>query len=214
MLGRKIGLKTMVIILAGVLITCGLLYCLAAHDPVGALKKLPAVDIPPALFLLLMVCLPIVGFPITPFLVLAGVKFGILWGLLVTGLAMPVHLSAIYLIGHSFLRAKLLAYLGKRQYKVPEVPVSGKVVFTFVFAVVPSLPYTMKNYILAMSGLSFLCYLGATWAGQMIIAAPLVGVGGSAARMNGWLAALFALALLIGYWVFRKLGEKFQVRKS
>ena len=58
----------------------------------------------PYVFLLLMLVLPIFGAPLSIFLLLVGIQFGILGGLLITALLMGMHMICTYYIVHSFLR--------------------------------------------------------------------------------------------------------------
>ena len=96
-------------------------------------------------FLALMVVLPVFGFPISLFLILGGIRFGIGWGLLSMGVSFPLHMAAVYLLTRSLLRPRLESFLERRDYRMPEIPSRRAGLYTSLFVAVPSLPYIVKN---------------------------------------------------------------------
>jgi uncharacterized membrane protein YdjX (TVP38/TMEM64 family) len=161
----------------------------------------------PMLFIGLMLVLPMAGFPISVFLVLAGLKFGAFLGAALTAVLIPVHLAVAYWVAGSWLRSHLEAYLDKKNRRLPRVPENRLMAFTFVFMAVPSLPYAMKNYILPLSGVPLRCHLTAGWAGQLAICIPFVGLGGSVAEANYKMTLVIVAVIAAGYLVFKWLRK-------
>jgi uncharacterized membrane protein YdjX (TVP38/TMEM64 family) len=168
-------------------------------------------DTHPLLFIGLMLLLPMMGFPISVFLVLAGLKFGIVIGMIITALMIPLHLVVAYLVAGSWLRTHLVAYLDKKNRRLPQVPASRVMLFTFVFMVVPSLPYAVKNYILPLSGVPLRHHLTVGWAGQLTICIPFIGLGGSMAQANYTITLVCVVIIVAGYIgikaIKRRLGR-------
>ena len=140
---------------------------------------------------------------------LAGVKFGLAGGLLVAAITMPVHLLFSFFMGHSVLRPRLQALLGKQEYTLPEIPQTRIVPFLILFVGIPSLPYAVKNYLLALADIPFRHYFGVNLPVNILISLPVIGLGKAAAETNLWLLLLFVAILLLGYFVVLRLRREF-----
>lgn len=106
----------------------------------------------PWLLLPLLALLPIGGFSITVVYLVAGARFGPIWGgVVVTGITF-VHLLGTYLVGHSLLRAPLRRLFERRHARLPEVPVEDQPAVCVIGALVPGLPYVVRNYLLVLAG--------------------------------------------------------------
>jgi uncharacterized membrane protein YdjX (TVP38/TMEM64 family) len=161
-------------------------------------------DLHPALFVSLMAVLPSLGAPISVFLVIAGVKFGIVWALVITSLIMPLHFCVGFVVARSFLRPHVRNLLLKRGYELPAIPKEKYFIYTFVPIAIPGPPYAAKNYLLPMAGAPFWHFFGISWVVQLGLAVPFIGAGDSAARMNWWLSGAFiGIFLLIYFGVSR-----------
>ncbi len=187
----------------------GVIFLFVAYDPSVWLSFVVNENTKPVLFVILMSVLPVLGFPISIFLVLAGVKFGIALGVLVAAMTMPVHLILSFLVAHSLFRRNLERILKRGGYRLPRVEKDRALPFTLFFAAVPGPPYAVKNYFLAMSGIPFRYYMAVNGPVQLAIFVPFIGLGGSAAGMNFWLASAFALLLLGIYFLVRRLKRKY-----
>lgn len=193
-----------------VLICLGILiFLFISHDFASTVRRLINVETPPLLFIALMSFLPSLGFPISVFMVLLGLKFGIAGGLLIAALLIPIHMLISYLITHSFLRHLIYKALKLMNYNLPTVPADKIVPFTLIFMGIPGPPYALKNYILALSGVPFRYYLGLGWPINFLLGIPLVGLGGSAIRMNTTFFVIFFVLLLTGFFLVRWLRKKY-----
>ncbi|MFP3983744.1 MAG: TVP38/TMEM64 family protein [Desulfurivibrionaceae bacterium] len=165
-------------------------------------------DTQPILFIFLMALMPIIGFPLSVFLILAGIKFGMVWGSLLTALTMIIHLTVSYLLAHSlfkpYLDRMLKNYRGHLRYFREKVSISH----LFLFVVIPGLPYAVKNYTLSLSGLTFQAYFALGWTVQMVMALPLVILGSYAIRMNLTLALLILVFLMLLYLILNRLYRR------
>ena len=117
----------------------------------------------PVLLLALMAILPLFGFPISVVYLTIGAVFGGPWGLLVvTGITF-VHLVGSHWIGRSFLSGPLQRWLARRKRALPDLPKGENVAISLMTALVPGLPYVVRNYLLALSGIPLLTYLWICW---------------------------------------------------
>jgi uncharacterized membrane protein YdjX (TVP38/TMEM64 family) len=106
----------------------------------------------------LMALLPIVGFPISIVYLIAGARFGVLGGGLVVALVTACHLAGTHLVARSFLRGPIERFVERRHKKLPAIPEDEQVAVSVVVALVPGLPYFVRNCLLALSGVRLRTY--------------------------------------------------------
>jgi uncharacterized membrane protein YdjX (TVP38/TMEM64 family) len=128
--------------------------------------------------------------------------------LLVTAITLPLHLLVSFFLGHSVLRPRLERLLEKQNYTLPEIPQTRVLPFLVLFVGIPSLPYAVKNYLLALADIPFRYYFGVSLPVNVLLSVPVIGLGEAAAETNTWLLLLFAAILLLGYLVFVLLKKK------
>ena len=109
----------------------------------------------------LMAFLPVVGFPISIVYLFAGARFGPIWGGVVVAAVTAVHLVLTYAISRSFLRVPLQRWIEKKHQHLPEIPADEQAAVCVIAALVPGLPYVIRNYLLALAGVRLRYYLGA-----------------------------------------------------
>ena len=163
----------------------------------------------PFLFLGLMATLPVIGFPISLFLLSAGIKFGLEWGLVLSAVTMFVHLLISHLLARRLLSGPLSALFERFGYRLPKVPRDRVALFTFVFVAVPGLPYALKNYSLVLAGVPFRHYLTIGWSVQWVMGIPFLGLGGAAAASDlAFLLGFFAILAGV-YFLVRWLRKRY-----
>ena len=162
-----------------------------------------------ALFIGLMLILPVFAFPISAFLVLAGIKFGFAMGSLVTVLTIPIHLIASFVLARSLLKPFLVRMLQTKDYELPLIPRDKTLLYASLFVMIPGPPYFLKNYLLALSEIPFGYYFAINLVIELAICIPVVGLGQSLVDMN-WkmmmlFAGLIAALYLTGRWLKGRL---------
>ncbi len=100
----------------------------------------------------LMALLPIAGFPIAVVYLFAGARFGPLWGGVVVAVVTAIHLVGTHLVARSFLRAPLQRWIEKKQKRLPQIPEDEQAAVCVIAALVPGIPYFVRNYLLALGG--------------------------------------------------------------
>jgi uncharacterized membrane protein YdjX (TVP38/TMEM64 family) len=162
----------------------------------------------PGLFIALMILLPMLGFPISPFLIMVAIKFGPFGATAVTALIFALHLVAAYLLAHSVLRPQISKLLSKVKYSLPEIQQRRRLPFSLIFMALPGLPYTVKNYILATLNIPFRIYFPVGLGCNLLLALPFIGLGHTAIQ-NPKLVIVFLVVLAAGYvaavWLKRKM---------
>jgi uncharacterized membrane protein YdjX (TVP38/TMEM64 family) len=171
-------------------------------------------DTHPLLFVLLLLVLPLVGFPISLFMVLSGIKFGWLAGLCLFAIVIPLHLLAAYLIAGLVLRPWLVTILSKRGHHIPRLPRKDREFYVFLFMVIPGLPYMIKNYLLSLSGIDLRIYIRTATLGALIIATPLITLGGAIAKGDAVFIFIVFIILITGYGVLGWLNRKSFKKRS
>jgi len=200
--------------IVGTICLLALLYWLL-HEEASVLMSY-AVDekTPPLLFIGLYIVLPLIGFPISPFLVLLGIKFGGWLGVLIMFAGMPLHLAVALFLSHSFLRSWLRKLFEKLDYRLPKIPANREAWFGFVFMAVPGLSYALKNYILALSGISKRIFLLSGFWVQGIMGVPLVILGDAAAEKHLFLLIGIVIVLLLLYAFIYHIRKRLKIDVS
>jgi uncharacterized membrane protein YdjX (TVP38/TMEM64 family) len=106
----------------------------------------------------LMSLLPLVGVPVSILYVVAGAKFGPVWGLASTAAAISLHLIGYYWVAHSWLQGPLDRLFKRTRYHKPQIPEGEYVPVCLLVSLMPGVPYTVKNYLLVLGGVPFRQY--------------------------------------------------------
>jgi len=190
---------------AGILL---LVYLADRYDWAAAAGRMINENTPVTVFLTLMALLPPLGFPMSPFLVVSGIKFGLIGGILVTTILYPLHLVLSYHLAKSVIRQRLEKMLGRWGYDIPRIPREKLILYSGIFAAVPVIPYAPKNYLLAMTGLPFSYYFFICWPIHTALGLPFIFLGRSAAGLDFRLAllavVLMAGAYAVGMWLKKR----------
>lgn len=171
-------------------------------------------SLPAGAFLAAFLILPLVGFPISIFLVLAGIRFGLGGGMAAAALAIAGHHFATFRLAHGWFRDPVRRRLARAGHAIPPVPTRHRAWFTAFFAAVHGPPYIAKLYLLALTDVPFRIYLGVGAPIYILFCLIPVGAGSALIDFNPtWLYLLLALStvlLLAGYGLRRQLARRFR----
>jgi uncharacterized membrane protein YdjX (TVP38/TMEM64 family) len=106
-----------------------------------------------------MAILPVFGFPILPIYLVAGARFGAWGGGVVVTMVTAVHLGGARLIARSILRQRLERLLSRWHAHLPAIPADEQAAVALVAALVPGIPYFVRNLLFPLIGLRFRLYL-------------------------------------------------------
>ena len=153
---------------------------------------------PPLPFFIALAVLPLVGFPTTPFFLVAGATYGMGVGLVGTVAALAVNFLLSYVIAGSALRSLVVRLLAKTKHRLPEIDAEHGVRFTLVVRMIPAMPNFVKNYLLCLAGVPFWTYFLLSMGISFAYAAPFVVLGESIFEqdLQEVLIAVAVLALL------------------
>jgi uncharacterized membrane protein YdjX (TVP38/TMEM64 family) len=159
-------------------------------------------SVSPTLFIAAMFVLPIFGFSISVFLVLGGVKFGIIHFILLWIMILPLHVLTAYYLARWARRPLKNFLLYKLNYRLPSIPEKHVARFSFLFLAFPGIPYAGKNYILPLAGMPFRYSVIMNTIVQGAIGLPFIILGKSAANVN---LTIFntTLAIMVAGYVLR-----------
>src|SRR6056297_1412676 len=151
-----------------------------------------------------MILLPLVGFPISIFLVLVGVQFGVIAGIFLTVLILPLHMLICYSIIHTFMRKPLIRFLSRRGWDLPILYNRRPRLAMIGFLLMPGPPYILKTYLLALTGMPFFTFLIFNWLTECLVTIPIVAMSGAAYEQNWYLFAavllIFALSIIVRWF--------------
>lgn len=199
-------------VLAGLLIGCAYVYY--RYDLSGLLKTYLASHVDPAIFLALMAVLPVLGAPIVVFLVLVGMKFGVVAGLLLSAVLMFFHLAVTYYLVHSFLRDRIVRLLQRFHVAVPVLGIDYRTWQAVIFVIVPGVPYAVKNNLMALAGVPFVQYMTINWTIHYTMGLPYIILGGAAVDLDMTLLAIGLVLLLLGGLLLHRMRKRFLTRSK
>ena len=164
----------------------------------------------PAIVVGSFLVLPALFFPISTLLVLVGVRFGALWGSLISLVLMPAHLLVAFFLVRHFFYARIERLARRKNSPIFNIPAERYREFGLLFMAVPGLPYTVKNYLLPVSGISFRDYFWIGWVIQGLMGIPFVVLGNAASQWSVGILALFAILFVIVFFISRKLKQRYE----
>lgn len=184
-----------------VVVGLALLYHQVDIDSVRA----KAEELPGWVCFLLLIGLPLVGFPANVLHVGAGLRFGVPLGLTLVWLSILLHLLISYSLVH-WNRAFFARHFKSIRQKIPKGAHAPVTVFTML---IPGAPYFAQNYTLPLIGVPLRLYLGICLPMHAARSTVAVILGGQShgltlGRALG-LLAYAALILTASWWALRRL---------
>jgi uncharacterized membrane protein YdjX (TVP38/TMEM64 family) len=184
----------------------GMIYLQMEYDLYHKIIHLIQKDIPIELFIVLMIFLPLAGFPLSAFIFPLGVKFGLIKGMLLLELILPLHFIFAYALA-VYLRKAIENFLvNRKKYQIPTIPEDKMLLYSFLFLACPIFPYSVKLYILPLAGLPFRYYFWLNWLIQGTLCIPFLLLGKSAADLDSSVSLMnifiFIGALVIFFAMF------------
>jgi uncharacterized membrane protein YdjX (TVP38/TMEM64 family) len=165
-------------------------------------------ELPAVWFVVLFLILPLAGFPIKIFLLLAGFRFGFGGGMAVAAAAVLFHNFAAYRLAHGLFRARMRDYLERSGYAIPPIKTKHRSKFTALFAAIPGPPYVAKLYLLAVTDVPFRTYFCLGAPIYILGAAIPVGLGSAVLEFNAtWFYLIIGAVVILplaGYWLRRR----------
>lgn len=159
-------------------------------------------------FLAAILVLPLVGFPITPLLVVAGIRFGFAGGMALAAGVIFFHNIAAFRLTHGLFRVRLRNRLARAGYGIPAIDPKHQAWFTALFAAIHGPPYAAKLYLLALTDVPFRIFL---WVGAPIYAffcVIPVGAGSAVDSLKPWviyaLVGMSIALLAMGFLLKRR----------
>ena len=167
---------------------------------------------------LIVATLPIFGFSIVICGMVVGSKFGNGWGVAVMVLATVIHLLGSHWIGTSFLRKRIEAFITRKKYKLPHVPEGENASVSLMTAIIPGLPYFVRNYLLALSGIPLRIYFWVCLPIYVLRSMLAIFAADFSADLTSkkflLLATVFVLKVSICAYIFKRLRDKSSSRSK
>lgn len=203
---KNITLFLIVLTVAGSFV----LYTVFSYNPAHHLYTYLQNDANASVFVVLMALLPLAGLPISVFLVLIGMMFGIPAGIGITAIVMFFHVLATYYLVHSFVRPLLLGFLNRFELKIPRLPRERRKRIGFAFMILPGIPYSLKNYLLALAEMPFRPYVIISWSVQFIMSIPFIVLGRGVVELDPIILILAAVLIVTGLTIQYRLRKRYK----
>lgn len=170
-------------------------------------------DMPALLFIALMMAMPVIGFPISIFLILAGIRFGIFYATLLWLTVLPIHVLIGYFLAR-WARKPLEQISYRMGYPIPPLPEKGAPMFSFLFLAIPGVPYAGKNYILPLAGAPFSYCVVMNFFVQFPQGIPFIILGESVMELDLTLLYISLIIIAAIYFLLRWLKKKYKNKIS
>jgi len=141
---------------------------------------------------------------VVPLLVLLGLRFGPLPGVLIMCAVMPFHLAVAFWVTRYLLYDRFHALVNKRQIPVNSFPEDRQFKMGLLFMAVPGLSYTLKNYLLPLSGMTAGRCVLVGWLAQSLMGIPFVVLGHAVSGRHLVLVMLALVFFAASFAFFRK----------
>jgi uncharacterized membrane protein YdjX (TVP38/TMEM64 family) len=168
---------------------------------------------PAVLIVAFMLC-PLLGAPISIFLIATGLRFGFPMGVLVTICSLVVHHLIAFRIAHGRWRKSVQSKIARKGRKIPELAPEHQAGWTALFAAVAGPPYAIKLYLLALTNIRFRIYIGVGVPVYTLCSMPALTAGALAGRFNGWWFSLAGVVIAAGVLTTRLLRKRAAARKA
>ena len=163
----------------------------------------------PLLVILAFLILPLFFFPVSALLILLGLRFDMLSGILIMFILMPVHLAVSFFAARSVLGRHAEKLARNKHYQRFQVPQDRLLEFGFIFMAIPGMPYSVKNYLLPLSGIRFREYFFISWLVQGVMGIPFVVLGEAASQWSYHLLTGFLVLFVVFFVIGRKLRKRY-----
>ena len=151
---------------------------------------------PAILFFLMLAILPLIGFPVTPLFIIAGIRFGTGWAIPFCISALAVNLSLAYWVSTKPLHAFIQRIARKWDYDLPKVSDNNATKWVLVIRLCGA-PLAVQNYILGLSRVPFWPYIWVSLVTQSPVVIGIIIFGESFLTGNVGKAFLGVAVLVI-----------------
>lgn len=159
------------------------------------------------LYFLGLVLLPLVGMPVSPLWILAGVIFGNAKGIALCIGSLGFNFALGYWMARSLMRAPIERWLAARGKSVPAIPPEDEWLWIVLLRSTPGVPLFVQNYMLGLARVRFGLYLLLSFPIQIVYVTAFVMVGESLVTSSLWRGLLIGggiLAVSVGVSLLRR----------
>lgn len=172
----------------------------------------------PVPFFAALTLLPLIGFPTTPFYILAGATFSPWVNLVAIPLSLFINVGLSFILTHSFLKRWMIATLARLGHTLPVMDKRRTIKVALLIKIAPGVPAFIKNYLIGLSGIHVLPYFAICFGITIWYAAAFVILGDSIYDKDPRLAiiavALMLLILATLHLLRRRLAARNSIGKS
>jgi uncharacterized membrane protein YdjX (TVP38/TMEM64 family) len=169
-------------------------------------------NVNPLAFFVLLAVLPAMGFPTSPFYLLAGATFGTAVAIIGSALSLAANLFLSWRIARTRLRPWIEARLAGTPFTLPQLRSPAQSLrFALLVKFAPGVPGTLKVYVLCLSGLTFPVYFWVSFIISLTYAVIFILLGESVLThdfgQTGWILLVLAVLLAL-VWLLRRYWNR------
>jgi uncharacterized membrane protein YdjX (TVP38/TMEM64 family) len=171
----------------------------------------------PVPFFTALAILPAIGFPTTPFYILAGATFSPWVNVVGMSASLAANVVLCYWISHSGLKRVVEWALRRTRFSLPRYERKSAIRFALLVKMAPGVPTWAKNYLVGMSGVPFVVYFAICFGVTACYATAFVILGESLVErdvgMGSLSVAVFVVVGVVLYLARRRLLAKAKSRE-
>lgn len=159
---------------------------LSREQMMGLVESFAAMG--PWVFFSLMALVPLVGGPLSPFIILAP-AFGTSTAIFGTMLALTFNVIFSWFVSGKWFRPLFVRIVGRFGYSVPEISPKNMLGFALLLRLTPGMPFPLQNYLLGLARMPLGQYLVVSLPIVWVVSASFIILGESIMTGNVKLAA-------------------------
>ena len=153
-------------------------------------------EIHPLILFAAIALLPLIGFPVSPLLVAAGVAYDHATGLMIGISGMAVNDALGYWLASTVLRERVESFVEKRGWRIPVINEANTIKIVTIFRLTPGFPLPAQTYLLGLAKVPFFTYMWVSVLAQCIPVAGFVLTSGSIFE-GSWGIVFIGVSLLV-----------------
>lgn len=150
----------------------------------------------PALYILTLALLPLVGMPVTPLYVLGGLLYGFPFAFYLGAPALLLNLLIVFGLCQRYLRPWLLYLIQKTGHKLWQINAQETWRITLLVRATPGPPIFLQSYLLALAGVPLKPFLMISWPIECVHL-TVFSLSASSAGEGHYGEAIIGLSLIV-----------------
>lgn len=176
----------------------------------------------PIVYILMFAFLPIGFFPVPVLALVAGVSFGVFWGIVYTEIGSIINCSIMFFMSRYLAKDAVTKYANEKlsdkwKERIFTAKKSRLNQVHLIFRLIPLIPYNIINYVFGLTSMSYKDYIIGFILGALPATIVYINMGDKTLEFGSrdfWIAVGMLVALTIGSLILAKIVEKREEKRD